>query len=76
MKAVRLGNVLFVTSESRAEKLRKEEAAQPQLTLTPNGAVALPAMGIPGIGVRGIFGGVQVAPGFPVVPPDNQPPKP
>ncbi|MBI3411031.1 MAG: hypothetical protein HY040_22080 [Planctomycetes bacterium] len=33
MKAVRMGNVLFVTSESRADKIRKEEQ---QMPVSPN----------------------------------------
>jgi len=39
LKAVRMGNVLFVTSEERAEKIRREERQIPSSPLRPDGMV-------------------------------------
>src|SRR5262249_14106258 len=52
LKAVRMGNVLFVTSEEKAKKIRKEET---QLDpFNPN----MPP--IPRIGIGGAFGGIAM----------------
>src|ERR1051326_1488482 len=51
VKAVRMGNVMFVTSEERAKKIREEEAHQFDNPLNPN----LPWFGAAGVG--GGFGG-------------------
>lgn len=64
LKSVRLGNVLFITSETKAEKLRQEERSNPMNPmyggLPPGGAIG--------------FG--RVPPGIPVFPPGrpNVPP--
>lgn len=69
LKAVRVGNVMFVTDSARAEKIRKEESLSP-----PN----LPGIGIDrafnviGGGIGGGFGGVVPVP--PPAPPVEAPP--
>jgi hypothetical protein len=72
MKAVRMGNVLFITSEARAEKIRKEEqqAPIPPNMLNPGylGGVA----GGFGLG-GGVVGGVVP---LPPPPPATEPAKP
>lgn len=62
LKAVRMGNVLFVTNEARAEKIRREENPQQSLP-----GVAVPElMRNAGGGVGGGgFGGAGVAPAAP-----------
>lgn len=76
LKAVRMGNVMFITTEEKATKIRKEEPQQFDNPFNPN----LP---VPGIMRGGIgFGAVmpmpaRVAPGVAqpqVVPPDVPPP--
>jgi hypothetical protein len=73
LKAVRMGNVMFITSEEKAKKIREEEQHQFDNPLNPN----LPA--IVGNAMGGIFGGgiampapavqVQVRPPNPAPPP-------
>lgn len=64
LKAVRLGNVLFVTTEDKAEKLRREEAYNAGGDL--NGLFLPFPGGMPG---PGAFGGMPAAP-------QQQPPPP
>lgn len=88
LKAVRMGNVMFVTSEARAKKIREEEPHQFDNPLNPH----IPN-NPPVIGFGGGFGGVmpmiqRAAPGIaipanpgppaidlPAVKPDGAPPK-
>src|SRR5262249_28717206 len=62
LKPVCLGNVLFITSEAKADKLRKEAKLVPTPSM-PGGA------GIVEPGVKGMAG--PGAPGMGVVPPAN-----
>jgi hypothetical protein len=64
LKSVRLGNVLFITNESKADKLRKEDKANP-----PTNPYGVPFIGG---GIGGFGGGIRVAPA-PL--PANPPPK-
>lgn len=85
MKSVRLGNVLFVTNEARAEKIRREEMLQtpgigPMVDMVMPagrfGAGNLPPIVVPNQG-RGAPGFNGVAPAIPeVVPPVIPPPAP
>ena len=61
LKAVRMGNVLFITTEPRAEKIRQEEASTPDV-LPP--AVPVAPAGGPGFGGGGfgMIGGAGVGP--------------
>lgn len=72
LKAVRMGNVMFITSEEKAKKIRDEEQHQFDNPLNPN----LP--GGPGqIGFGGGFGGANGVPiprvAFPLPPPGVEP---
>jgi hypothetical protein len=74
LKAVRMGNVMFVTSEARAKKIRDEEGHQFDNPLNPN----IPGINNPPvIGFGGGFGGAmpfnRVAPGI-AVPANPGPP--
>ena len=60
LKAVRMGNVMFVTTEEKAKKIREEEQQQLDNPLNDN----LP----PVPRIRGAFGGVMVAPAAPAIP--------
>lgn len=80
LKAVRMGNVLFVTSEARAEKIRKEE---PQPMHHPNMPPfvdrVFPGLGGIGggiIGAPGIAPPAIPAPGIPAPPAPDAPPAP
>lgn len=66
LKAVRMGNVMFVTDETRAKKIREEEGHQFDNPFNPN----MPYVER-GIGIGGAFGGV-VMPAR-AVPPLNVP---
>jgi hypothetical protein len=62
LKAVRMGNVMFVTSEEKAKKIRDEEQHQFDNPLNPN----LPGGGgPPAIGFGGAFGGLVMPRGGP-----------
>ena len=54
LKAVRMGNVMFVTSEEKAKKIRDEEQHQFDNPLNPHN----PAFSPPAVGFGGGFGGV------------------
>lgn len=82
LKAVRMGNVLFVTAESRADKIRKEESptqALPGMIFPDAGRAGGIGGVVPGIGFGGgmlpPLGGVPGAPAAPPVP-DNDGPAP
>ncbi len=62
VKSVRMGNVLFVTTDERAEKIRKEE--QQNDPFNPNPLLPPGAVGPGGIGG---FGGINVMPARPGV---------
>ncbi|MBI3821791.1 MAG: hypothetical protein HY289_03820, partial [Planctomycetes bacterium] len=73
VKSVRLGNVLFITTEEKAKKIRKEEPNQID-PLNPNGP--MPFRGVIG-GAVGAFGGVMPMPARifpPAQPPQGLPP--
>lgn len=78
LKAVRMGNVMFITHEEKAKKIRDEEGNQFDNPLNPN----IPIMpGIPRAFGFGNIGGAmppQVQPGVPGIPiaPDAPPPPP
>ncbi len=83
LKAVRMGNVMFVTTDEKAKRIREEEAHQFDNPLNPNipGAIGQPAVFR---GMAGGFGGIAVQ-GFPApavqalpvpVNPDAPPPPP
>jgi type II secretory pathway component GspD/PulD (secretin) len=55
LKAVRMGNVMFVTTEEKAKKIREEELQQLDNPLNPNLPLTPP-------NIRGAFGGVVVVP--------------
>jgi hypothetical protein len=66
LKAVRMGNVMFITSEAKAKKIREEEPHQFDNPLNPNIPGGFPPIAIDRIG--GGFGGavppnIGVAPG-------------
>ena len=63
LKPARMGNVIFVTTEARADKLKDSDSLVP----TPG----LPTPGLPGLipGVGGFGGGGVVVPALPVNPP-------
>jgi hypothetical protein len=70
LKAVRMGNVMFVTTEEKAKKIRDEEQQQLDNPLNPNLPLTPP-------NIRGAFGGVMVPPVAPAIPqaiPDVAPP--
>jgi type II secretory pathway component GspD/PulD (secretin) len=69
LKAVRMGNVMFVTTEEKAKKIREEEQHQLDNPLSPNLPVPPPA-----IRVGGAFGGVMVPPAIPQAIPNLGPP--
>lgn len=72
VKSVRLGNVLYITTEARADKLRAEEAENHPVQ--PQANVPQPGMGLGGGG--GAIGGGGGAPGgAPPAPPNNGGPK-
>lgn len=85
LKAVRMGNVMFITTPEKAKTIREEEAHQFDNPLNPN----VPGMGIPpAFGMVGGFGGgmlggiaappIRVAPAIPaqVAPPPIDLPEP
>jgi hypothetical protein len=85
LKAVRMGNVMFITSEEKAEKIRKEESNQFDNPLNPNIPQTIPNMrfGIGGFGGAVMPMPARVAPGVPGVEvqpekgaPDAPPPPP
>jgi type II secretory pathway component GspD/PulD (secretin) len=61
LKAVRMGNVMFVTTEEKAKKIREEEQQQLDNPLNDN-LVPVPR------NIRGAFGGVMVPPAAPAIP--------
>lgn len=67
LKSVRVGNVLFVTTEARADKLRKEEEEKNRPVSPPPGA-AVPwnAPPVPPVGVP-----IPIAPAAPAAPQPN-----
>jgi hypothetical protein len=67
LKAVRMGNVLFVTTEEKATKIRKEEQNQFDNPFNPNIPQTMPLR----FGIGGGFGGIvpaqpRVAPALPI----------
>ena len=78
LKAVRMGNVMFITNEDKAKKIREEEKDQFDNPLNPNVPLMVP--GIRGGGFGGpiampaILGGI--GPGIPVDPNVIPPPPP
>ncbi|MBI1833095.1 MAG: hypothetical protein HYR84_16770 [Planctomycetes bacterium] len=84
LKAVRMGNVLFVTSEEKAKKIREEEPNQLD-NLNPNNPLVPPGirfgfggMGMGGFGGAGIALPTRVAPAIPLqgIPNNVAPPPP
>lgn len=74
LKAVRLGNVLFVTSEERAAKIRREENQFPVINqVRPDGMVVPGGIGINFGGGMGGFAGPMGQP-VPMAPPEAAPP--
>lgn len=78
LKAVRMGNVMFVTSEDKARKIRDEESHQYDNLLNPNLAgVAMPALfGGAGIGRAVGRGPANALPAIPEMPVPANPPVP
>ena len=83
LKAVRMGNVMFITSEEKAKKIRDEEQNQFDNPLNPNLPPVLGPAAMRG-GFGGAFGGIampaiQAAPPIQIAPPpaiDPPPAKP
>jgi type II secretory pathway component GspD/PulD (secretin) len=57
LKAVRMGNVMFITNEEKAKKIRKEEKDQFDNPLNPNVPGMQPGFG-PAAGFGGMMGGI------------------
>jgi len=74
LKAIRMGNVMFITNEAKAKKIREEEAHQLDNPLNPNLPFGGPAIAIDGIGGRFMGGVGRAAPGIAV--PDGPVPVP
>jgi len=72
LKAVRMGNTMFVTTEEKAKKIREEEQHQLDNPLSPNLPVPPPA-----IRVGGALGAIMPArvPAIPQATPDVAPPR-
>lgn len=74
LKSVRMGNVLFITSEARANKLRKEDQQQPVNPYNPRDMVAPAVFGNVGAGIgAGIVPPAVAAPPAPPPNPDAPP---
>jgi hypothetical protein len=65
LKAVRMGNVMFITSEEKAKKIHAEEQHQFDNPLNPNMPGAYPYPPILNLGMAGGFGGIAM-PAMPV----------
>ncbi|MBX9677847.1 MAG: hypothetical protein K2X38_03710 [Gemmataceae bacterium] len=80
LKAVRMGNVLFVTNDARAEKIRREENPQQNLPGVAVQELMRNAAGGMGGAAIGGFGGAGVAPAAPPAiapaPPEKELPPP
>jgi hypothetical protein len=76
LTSVRMGNVLFVTTDEKAAKLRAEPENRPP-SLAGDGSVPIPAGLLPGIGPGAIVPPVKIIPGgLPAVPPPPAAPAP
>lgn len=58
LKAVRMGNVMFITTDEKAKTIRAEEAHQIDNPLNPNLPGGIPPIAIDGLGGRVMPGGV------------------
>jgi type II secretory pathway component GspD/PulD (secretin) len=81
LKAVRMGNVLFVTNDARAEKIRREESPQQNLPGVAVGELLRAGnMGVGGgvVGVPGVVPALPpgAAPAAPAAPPIDKDPAP
>jgi hypothetical protein len=65
LKAVRMGNVMFVTTEEKATKIREEEQQQLDNPLNPNLPVAPPNIRV---GIGGAFSGIMPLRAPPAIP--------